>query len=122
MLGGLARVGISHLQTADAAGFVVAAACLLYSGPEWVLPMHWGWVGVGMMRTGKEGVAAPDSARIGSSADRKFSPTTLVVAALACAIASAVMGSMLVGPTAAVTEYGARLTASGLAGEAPRYR
>ncbi len=104
---------ISHLRTADVAGFVVATARLLYPGLGWALPMNWGWVGIGMMGTGNDGVAAPNSARIESDARHQLSPATLVVAALACAIAAALIGSMLSDPTAP-TEYSAGTTSSGL--------
>ena len=64
-----------------------------------------------MMGIGKDGVAAPGSARVKPGAGRQLSPAALVVAALACGAASAFIGSMLSVSTDVAAEYGARLTA-----------
>jgi hypothetical protein len=101
------------------AGFVVATARLLYSGPGWALSMNWGWVEIGMMGIGKNGVAAPDRTRIEPDAGHQLSPAILVVASFACAMVAALIGSMLSDPTVSATEYNVRLTGSGLSAEGP---
>ncbi len=108
---------ISHMRTADVARFVVATARLLYPGSGWALFVNWGWVGIGMMGTGNDGIATPDRTRLESDAEHKLSPAILVVAAFVCAMAAAVMGSMLSDPTASVTDYSAGMTGSGLPAE-----
>ena len=81
--------------------------------------MKRGWVGIGMMGTGNNGVAAPDRTRIESNAGHQLSPAILVVAALACAMAAALIGSMLSDPAVSATEYIARLTESGFRAGGP---
>lgn len=82
------------------------------------MPTDWAWVGIGMMGTGEDGVAAPDSARMRFDAGRELSPAALVVAALVCAIVAAVVGSMLSESAAASAGCSAGLTVSRLAGTA----